>query len=184
MPVGFVFAVKASRGITHYRKLVGAEEPLQTLLERVRLLEAHLGPVLYQLPPHLHRDDERLERFLELLPLDLQHAVEFRHLSWFHEDVFNRLRAHRVALCLLDMPGFTCPLVTTAPFVYVRFHGATGKYRGSYPQVELERWAEIIRSLCSPDRQAYVYFNNDENAYAVYNALALSAFLSPKPAQS
>jgi len=177
-PPGFVFAIKASRGITHYRKLAGAEQPLETFLARARLLGSALGPVLYQLPPSLHRDDERLGRFLALLPTDLQYAIEFRHPSWFVEPIYALLRQHGVALCLVSMPDFTSPLVATAQFIYVRFHGTSGLYQGSYSDEELRRWAAELKLLCSSERHAFVYFNNDQNAYAVYNALTLAAFLA------
>jgi len=177
-PPGFVFAIKASRGITHYRKLAGAEQPLETFLARARLLGSALGPVLYQLPPSLHRDDERLGRFLALLPTDLQYAIEFRHPSWFVEPIYALLRQHGVALCLVSMPDFTSPLVATAQFIYVLFHGTSGLYQGSYSDEELRRWAAELKLLCSSERHAFVYFNNDQNAYAVYNALTLAAFLA------
>ena len=177
-PPGFIFALKASRGITHYRKLVGVEGLLAALFERARRLRPALGPILYQLPPHLQREDERLSQFLDLLPADLQHAVEFRHPSWFADPIYDLLRRRGVALCLISMPDFDCPLVATAPFIYMRFHGTTGKYQGSYPDEELQRWAVTLEALADPDRRAYIYFNNDQNAYAVYNALTLASLLS------
>ncbi len=175
-PPGFVFAIKASRLITHYRRLANVEEALATFFSRARLLGAKLGPILYQLPPGLHRDDARLDDFLALLPRDLHHVLEFRHASWFADSVFDILRRHNAAFCVLSMPDFDCPVLATADFAYVRFHGSQAKYSSLYTDVELDGWAERIRSL-SANGPVYAYFNNDANAYAVHNALALMQLL-------
>ena len=176
-PPGFLFAVKASRFLTHIKRLREPEAPLHTFLERARGLGAHLGPVLYQLPPRFPADPERLARFLALLPPDLRHAVEFRDPSWFREEVYDLLRRHRVAFCIYDLPGQECPRVLTAPFLYLRFHGADLLYAGRYTEEQLEEWAEWLRGLPPWVEEAYIYFNNDAFGYAVENALTLALSL-------
>ncbi len=108
-PAGFLYAVKASRYLTHMKKLKDATEPLERMFDRVRALGPRLGPVLYQLPPRWTRDDERLEGFLQLIPSDVPQAVEFRDPSWYAEKTFDALQRHGVALCLHDMQGSAPP---------------------------------------------------------------------------
>lgn len=173
VPAGFLYAVKASRLITHYRRLVNVEDALETFIGRARILGDKLGPILYQLPPGLHRDDERLDSFLSLLPRDLQHAVEFRHSSWMDDRVFEILRKHDVAFCVISLPNFECPVVATARFSYLRFHGSRRKYTSCYDDEELDQWAELMRRLARESTPVYAYFNNDVEAHAVHNALTL-----------
>lgn len=170
VPDGFLFAVKGSRIITHLRKLVGAQEALETFLARCRLLGKHLGPVLFQLPPSLHRDEERLAAFLGLLPRDLRVAVEFRHASWYDEAVFRLLESRGAALCCHDMRGSASPLVATAPFAYLRFHGSGTRYGGDYTEEALGAAAAFARRCLREGRDLFAYFNNDAQGYAVENA--------------
>jgi uncharacterized protein YecE (DUF72 family) len=173
-PAGFVYAVKVSRFITHIKRLKEVDEPIDTFLSRAQLLEEKLGPLLYQLPPNMHRNDERLDAFLSLLPSGLRHVVEFRHDSWLDEAVFAILRRHNVGLCVFDMPDLSCPLLATADFAYVRFHGATGLYYSRYSDDELEDWAGRISELARDLDAVYIYFNNDAEAYAIQNARTLA----------
>lgn len=172
-PEGFVFAVKASRLITHLQRLADSEDAVRTLLDRARLLGPHLGPVLYQLPPSFQREDGRLAAFLELLPRDVGHVFEFRHASWFHEDVFALLRRAGAAFCIFHRGRFQAPVVATAPFAYVRFHGPDDRYGGDYAEEDLRAWAGRLRGLAREVETVYCYFNNDVNAYAVANARRL-----------
>lgn len=179
-PAGFVFAVKANRFITHIKRLSDCREPLRTFLAGATVLGDKLGPILYQLPASFHYTPEnvrRLEAFLPLLPRQRQHAFEFRHTSWFREEVFDCLRRYGVAFCSYDMVGVECPLVATAPFAYVRFHGAEALYASDYSQEALREWARRLCQLARDLTSVYVYFNNDYNAYAVSNALALAQIL-------
>ncbi|MDY6917437.1 MAG: DUF72 domain-containing protein [Chloroflexota bacterium] len=180
VPPGFVYAVKVSRFITHIKRLREAEEPVQTFLSRARLLGDKLGPLLYQLPPNMHRNDARLDAFLSLLPTGLRHVVEFRHESWLDEEVFDILRRHNAGLCVFDMPDLSCPLLATADFAYVRFHGATGLYYSCYSDEELAEWAGRIRALGDSLDAVYIYFNNDAAGYAVKNARTLAEELERK----
>ena len=172
-PDDFVYAVKVSRFITHIKRLKDVEEPIETFLGRARHLEEKLGPLLYQLPPNMRRNDERLDAFLSLLPREHRHVVEFRHESWLDEEVFAILRRHHVGFCVFDMPGLACPLVSTADFAYIRFHGSSGLYSSCYREEELERWAKRIALLGENLDAVYIYFNNDAEGFAIRNARTL-----------
>jgi len=172
-PDGFIYTVKVSRFITHIKKLVDVSRPLSTFIDRARRLGVRLGPLLYQLPPVMRRDDARLESFLSLLPGDLHHTIEFRHDSWLHNEVFDMLRLHNVALCIFDMPGVHCPLAVTADFAYIRMHGSSGMYSSWYSDDELGHWAKKISELSRGLKSVYIYFNNDAEGFAVNNAKML-----------
>jgi len=176
-PANFTFAVKVSRFITHIKRLKNSEEPLGTFLTRAKILKEKLGPLLYQLPPNMHRDDARLESFLSILPRGLKHVLEFRHESWLDESVFEILRRYNVGLCVFDMPFLSCPLVATADFAYIRFHGSTGLYSSCYSDEELAEWARRFSSLPPEVKAIYIYFNNDAEAFAVRNAMTLRHYL-------
>jgi uncharacterized protein YecE (DUF72 family) len=178
----FVFAVKVSRFITHIERLRNLDASVDNFLSRAAFLKEKLGPLLYQLPPSMRRSDEVLESFLSTLPSEYQHVIEFRHESWVDERVFDILRSHSAGLCVLDMPGFSCPLVATSDFAYVRFHGSEGLYSSSYSDGELAQWAQRIARLGQNVSVSYVYFNNDAEAFAIDNARTLRDLLrSPSP---
>ncbi len=171
-PARFVFAVKASRFLTHMKKLKEPREPVERLFSRARELRTKLGPVLYQLPRQLPKNIERLRVFLAVLPdpKRVKHAIEFRDPSWYDDEVFEALKAHNVAICLHDMPGSEPPRIVTSSFVYVRFHGASGKYSGAYAPEDLARWADW---LVATRRPAFAYFNNDVGGHAPRDAKQL-----------
>jgi len=174
-PDDFVFAPKISRYITHIKRLSDMDRPVARSYERIEpLVESpKLGPVLWQLPENFHRNDERLGYALDNLP-DGHHAFEFRHPSWFNDDVYAALREHDVALVIGDDPErpFQAYEFTT-DFTYVRFHrGTRGRY-GNYSRAELEEWAARIRPWAQK-RAVFAYFNNDWNAYAIKNARLLT----------
>ncbi len=172
-PKRFVYAVKVNRYITHMKKLKDAREPLRKFLEMVRLLGEQLGPLLYQLPPNWRANIERLESFLRLLPRDLTHVFEFRDPTWHSKDVFSLLARYNVAFCTHDMRGLNVLRTAVGPIAYVRFHGAQEKYRGGYPEPTLRSWARWIQGEASEGRDVFVYFNNDIDAHAVYDAQLL-----------
>lgn len=176
-PPGFAFAVKVSRFITHIKRLKDVAAPLHNFLERARRLGEKLGPLLYQLPPGMHRDDKALEAFLGLLPKDTRHVFEFRHESWLDEEVFNRLRRYKIGLCVFDMPRLTCPLAATADFAYIRFHGSRQLYSSNYSDEELADWAKKLAQLAETLETVYIYFNNDIGGYALDNARTLRKYL-------
>ncbi|MDP2919964.1 MAG: DUF72 domain-containing protein [Dehalococcoidia bacterium] len=175
VPAGFKYAVKASRYITHIKRLKEVAEPVEKFFDRVRLLDNRLGPLLYQLPPGLKRDDVRLDEFLSLLPADLEHTIEFRHKSWLDDAVYRLLHRRNVALCIFDLPRLRTPAIVTADFAYVRFHGNRVLYGGCYSDEELDGWAREIRGLRAG--KVYAYFNNDADGFAVDNALTLKRLL-------
>jgi len=176
-PDNFMFAVKVSRFITHIKRLRNVGPAVEAFLSRADFLGEKLGPLLYQVPPSMKRNDELLQSFLSSLPRRYQHVIEFRHESWIDEAVFDILRRHHVGLCVFDMPGFSCPLVATSDFAYVRFHGSEGLYSSCYSDAELSRWAERIARLSENVKASYIYFNNDAEAFAVRNAMTLRSLL-------
>ena len=176
-PPGFVYSVKVSRLITHLKKLRNVEAALDNFLSRARILGDKLGPLLYQLPPNMPRNEALLETFLQLLPAELRHVFEFRHESWFDKGVFALLQKHNAGFCIYDMPGLTTPIMATSDIAYVRFHGSSYMYGGYYSDAELEEWAGKIAQLARGLRSVYVYFNNDEEAFAVSNAKTLADYL-------
>jgi uncharacterized protein YecE (DUF72 family) len=176
-PAGFVFAWKVSRYLTHAKKLKDPADSLALIFGRMRALGDHAGPALFQLHPLMKRDDVRLEGLLERLPADFQHAVEFRHPSWYENGVYERLRAHRVALCISDHHDAPSPWVETAPMVYLRGHGPGGHYHGSYDDETLTEWARRIADADAAGREVHAYFDNDIGAAAPRDAIRLRTML-------
>jgi uncharacterized protein YecE (DUF72 family) len=172
-PKNFVYAVKASRYITHIKKLKGTSEELARFLDLAVLLGRKLGPILYQLPPSLHKDLARLESFVEILPKKKTAVFEFRNESWYCEDTYKLLDKFNVGFCIHDLSGLESPRVVTGDVIYVRFHGTTGRYSGCYSKAQLRDWARWLKDRAKDVRGIYVYFNNDACAYAVRNAKEL-----------
>jgi uncharacterized protein YecE (DUF72 family) len=176
-PRRFLFAVKASRFLTHMKKLKDPHDPLDRFYGRVHELGPKLGPVLYQLPPRWKPNTERLAAFLDALPASPPQAMEFRESAWYSDAVLGMLERSGVALCLHDMPGSASPRLSIGPIVYVRFHGAEAKYRGGYPKGVLEDWADFLLESVRQGRHAYVYFNNDVGGDAPRDAMTLRELL-------
>jgi uncharacterized protein YecE (DUF72 family) len=172
-----VFAAKASRYITHMKKLKEPQQTLPPLLERLAALGNKLGPVLFQLPPHWHFNPERLAALLDVLGGDCHCAFEFRDPGWFNERCFELLARHGAALCLYELDGFLSPEKLTADFVYVRLHGPGAAYQGSYGNQALAEWADACTRWTAGGRRVYLYFDNDEQAYAAHDAARLQALL-------
>ena len=174
-PRNFEYAVKASRFLTHMKKLKDPDEPIARLFSRARALGATLGPVLFQLPPRWPVNLERFKTFLEALPPRRRYAVEFREPSWYADDVLALLEAYRIAICLHDMPGSASDRIVTAPFVYVRFHGTheTHKYSGTYSDHVLDEWARWLSERLRAGISIYAYFNNDVHGHAPRDAVRL-----------
>ncbi|MBN2317225.1 MAG: DUF72 domain-containing protein [Sedimentisphaerales bacterium] len=172
-PKDFLYAVKANRFITHIKKLKDVSEPLERFFERVNLLKARLGPILYQLPPSLHKDLDRLVSFIQLLPKTKTAVFEFRHKSWYEDDTFELMSKLGVGFCIHDMPGKESPRIVTGDIIYVRFHGTTGRYAGNYPKSALQNWADWLKDQSKKSRAIYAYFNNDIDGHAIKNAKQL-----------
>ncbi len=177
-PDDFVFAVKASRYLTHVKRLKGLGPYLKRFYDPLKpLIESgKLGPVLWQFPENFHRDDQRLSKALEQLP-DGRHAFEFRHPSWFVKDVYELLGAHDAALVIGDHPKW--PFQTherTAGWTFIRFHHGRRGRKGNYSYPELETWARRLGQW-RRSTEIYAYFNNDWSGYAPENALKLKKSL-------
>jgi uncharacterized protein YecE (DUF72 family) len=160
------------------KKLKDPQEPLERLLDRASVLGSKLGPIIFQLPPRWRSNPGRLEGLLEILPADQRYAFEFRDPSWFEEKNYALLRAHGAAFCVYDLDGRTSPKQVTADFVYMRLHGPDGPYRGRYGAERLAGWAGAISAWRKEGLEVYCYFDNDEAAYAVKDALRLKQMMT------
>lgn len=177
-PKHFVFAVKASRFTTHMKKLKEPKSSTEKFFAAAEKLEEKLGVILFQLPPRWKANLERLSEFLDAMPREYRYAFEFREESWFAAEVYELLRKHNVALCIYHMKGWNSPMEVTADFVYVRMHGTETQYGGSYSPNMIEEWASRIREWQRQSKDIFVYFNNDPEAQAIKNALALKELLT------
>jgi uncharacterized protein YecE (DUF72 family) len=179
VPEGFIFSVKASRYITHMKKLKDPDVTLPPFLDRIAGLGDRLGPVLFQLPPHWAFDPDRLAGFLARLGPGRRCAFEFRDPSWFDARSLALLGRHGAALCIYDLAGWQSPVEVTADFVYLRLHGPDGPYQGSYDDRALAGWAGRIERWAGDGRAVYCYFDNDQCGYAAANAQRLRRMLAP-----
>jgi uncharacterized protein YecE (DUF72 family) len=175
---GFCFAAKGSRFLTHMKKLKDPEIGIGRFFERIDRLGRKLGPVVFQLPPFWEVDTGRFEAFLGALPKGHRYAFEFRNPSWHTEAIYRILRKHNAAFCIFEIAGFASEYHLTADFTYVRLHGPGDAYQGSYSHESLQRWADRIVDWCKQLRAVYIYFDNDQAAYAVENALSLKRLLA------
>ncbi len=173
-PESFLFSVKASRFITHMKKLSDPEPALDLLLSRASGLEKKLGPLLFQLPPGWKVNTERFNDFIHALPVDQRIAIEFRNSSWYSESVYEMLRKRNCAFCIYELAGHQSPLVVTADFVYARLHGPGEKYQGCYTNESLKVWAERIVQWEHEGKDVYIYFDNDQEGFAAFNAITLN----------
>ena len=178
-PKGFDFAWKASKFITHWKRLSPKCENSIALMDtRLRALGPKIGVVLFQLPPNFSEDAQRLSSFLRMLPRCYKYAFEFRNKSWYEDRVLTILREANVALCFSDHADAPAPWEATARHVYVRGHGPSGRYHGTYPARTLRRWADAALRWQSEQRQVYIYFDNDQKAAAPKDARRLATMLS------
>jgi uncharacterized protein YecE (DUF72 family) len=176
-PDDFCFAVKGSRFLTHMKKLKDPEAGITRFFEPLAGLGSKLGPILFQLPPFWDADPVRLEAFLTMLPSGHRYAFELRNPTWHNPEIQDILRRHNAAFCIFEIAGFRSPLDLTADFTYIRLHGPGGAYQGSYSTADLSRWAGQIQEWKSELKGVYIYFDNDQMAYAAHNALSLECLL-------
>ncbi len=175
----FVFAWKASKFITHWKRLSNnSVNSLALIEERLAVLGKKAGPVLFQLPPNFEADAGRLAAFFKLLPRRRRYSFEFRHPSWYQPAVMKILSQRNAALCLSDHHDAPAPWKRTADFVYIRGHGPRGQYRGHYDRQTLSAWAERIKSWRKQGCDVFVYFDNDQKSAAPADALKLKRLLS------
>ncbi len=182
-PPDFIFSLKASRFITHVKRIKDVKSPLKIFLENARVLGGKLGPILFQLPPSFRQDLGRLEGFLKILPKDLRFAFEFRHPSWFPArggedwEVYRILRKYNAALIASDTSRYPYAEVQTSDFFYVRLHGHEILYASKYRRSQLKEYAEKIKAW-RQGGDVFVFFDNDFGGFAVENARQLLKLLS------
>jgi uncharacterized protein YecE (DUF72 family) len=177
-PDGFVFSVKASRYITHMKKLKDPDLPISSFLSNARGLEEKLGPILFQLPPRWHCNVNRLVDFVQVLPKEYRYSIEFRDDSWWNSEVYSVLVEHNIAFCIFDINRVLSPKEVTADFVYVRLHGPQGAYQGQYDAETLAGWAGAFNTWAAQRRDIFCYFDNDQFGFAVEDALRLQDMLN------
>ncbi len=173
VPDSFLFSVKASRYFTHMKKLKVTRGSVRQFFSRMKALNGKMGPVLFQLPPKWKPNPERLEAFLKILPKQYRYTFEFRNTGWFSKEIKKILEKYKAAFCIYELAGQCSPEWTTAHFVYVRLHGPGNKYQGDYDGQTLSRWARRIRAWHKQRKDVYLYFDNDDSAYAALNAETL-----------
>ena len=195
-PKGFLYAVKGTRYVTHLRKLSGIAEAVAGFVARAARLREHLGPILWQLPPGLHYQAQRLSELLASLPVGYRYALEVRHPTWVADEPLGMLRNAGVAICIADTPArrylpegrgaraaspderlYPYTEAVTADLVYVRLHGHKALYGSEYTEAELQDWAAKARRWYNAGLDVFIYFDNDAFGYAVRNALRLKEIL-------
>jgi uncharacterized protein YecE (DUF72 family) len=178
-PPDFTFSWKASKFITHWKRLTTSCENSITLMEtRLVLLGPKLAVVLFQLPPQFAKDVQRLDAFLSMLPSGHRYAFEFRNKSWYSDDALVTLMSHQVALSISDHADAPAPWQATAAHVYIRGHGPAGNYGGRYPTKVLRKWAQDICQRRAEGNDVFVYFDNDQKAAAPKDGLRLQMLCS------
>jgi len=183
VPEGFIFSVKASRFMTHIKRLLEIEGLWREFLQNARSLGPYLGPILFQFPASFRCDHARLANFLKIsravVPTTehLRLVFEFRHESWFTSEVYELLRCHGAALCIADSSRYPRREVITSDFMYFRFHGRVRLFASNYTRVELAEEAKKMRRLLKQGHDVYAYFNNDAKGYAIANARKLTEMM-------
>ncbi|WP_313716226.1 DUF72 domain-containing protein [Arsenicicoccus bolidensis] len=184
LPAGFEMTVKASRYLSHYRKLKDPEDWVERITHTHDLLGDKAGPLVVQLPADLHRDDDRLSTFLGMLPERVRVAVEPQHESWLDDGVFDLLDRHGAGFVVSVIAGREPVLRATGRLAYVRFHNSDPEWRygGSFDDEALTQWVEHLRGLTAGGRPAYCYFNNDNHGYAAFNGQRLKELVAAEQA--
>ncbi len=179
-PASFKFAIKGHRHITHQKRLVGVSESIGKLRNALRPLGDRLAVVLWQMPSALPLDLARLESFASALATwsEVRHAIEFRHPSWFEDDVAERMREHSLAVCISDAADWPMWDEVTTDLVYVRLHGHTRTYRSSYRKSSLTKWVDRARRWLGEGRNVHIYFDNEGEGAAPKNAIQLLELLA------
>ena len=173
-PADFIFSLKASRYITHNRKLRDPEQSFAKFFDMAKGFGRKLGPILFQLPPSWHVNEERLRDFLAGLPPTHRYAFELRNPTWLTGSIYRVLEKFNAAFCIYEIAGFQSPIEVTADFVYARLHGPGKAYQGKYDSFSLETWAKRTALWLAHGRNTFFYFDNDQAGFAAENALELS----------
>ncbi len=176
-PPGFNFTLKGSRYVTQMKKLHEIDDSVKSFEEVAAVLKSKLSCILWQLPPNLHRDDERLENFCKTLKKSNKNVIEFRHSSWFNKATYDILKKYDISFCSISTPDFPEDMIITSDVGYLRFHGKGKKwYDYDYSKNELREWQQKIKDCGA--REVYIYFNNDVSANAPKNAKQLKELFS------
>lgn len=177
-PPGFCYAVKANRFITQAKKLLDCDEPMARMMQAMEPLGDRTGPLLFQLPPSLKFNAERLEAFLGIIPDGIHNVFEFRDASWYRKETFELLERHGASFCVHDMAGSASPRLAVGPIAYIRFHGTAGKYVGRYTDAQVESWAQWSIEQAGHGRTVWCYFNNDIHGHAIEDARAMNSMIA------
>ncbi|RZJ28653.1 MAG: DUF72 domain-containing protein [Flavobacterium sp.] len=173
----FVYVLKASRFITHMKKLNDPVESIRLFFDRAEILKDKVGAILFQLPPNLLCHYELLENFLSALPEDFRYVFEFRNADWYRDEIYSLLRKYNCAFCVYELNGHHSPIEVTADFAYVRLHGPGGKYQGSYSDQTLSEWADLCKEWLAT-KDVFFYFDNDQEGFAAFNAMRLKELVA------
>lgn len=180
VPEHFIFSVKASRYITHMKKLNDPAAGVSAFLQRISILGDKLGPILFQLPPRWRFNPQRLAAMLQALSTEFRYVFEFRDPSWINEETCSLLSRHDAAFCIYDLGGYLSPQHITTDFAYVRLHGPGAPYQGSYNKPTLSAWTDTFATWVTQGHGIYCYFDNDQAGYAVQNAGRLQAMVQDR----
>ena len=175
-PPSFIYTLKVNRLITHIKKFKGCNQLIKDFYKVGDEVKEKMGCFLFQLPPSLKYNKKKLDEIMDQLDLERSNVLEFRHPSWFTEEVYDSLKSSGIIFCAVSAPGLPETLVKTADDVYIRFHGKESWYAYEYSKEELKEWKARIEKL--KPKRVWAYFNNDANAYAPFNALALKKLLA------
>lgn len=173
VPNDFIFSVKANRHITHTKRLKDADKTVPDFMKSLFGFKHKLGPILFQLPPSFAFDAQRLKSFTEELPKDYRYIFEFRNNQWFNPETYDILKNINAGFCIYNLGGVQSPKEITSDFAYIRLHGSINLGQGEYSSQEIEKISEDIKKFTAEKKDVYCYFNNDQNGYAVKNALEL-----------
>jgi len=173
----FRFSIKASRYITHMKKLKDPEESIVNFFERIQCFKDKTGPILFQFSPRWSFNPERLGNFINTLPKHYKYTFEFRDPNWFNELTYNFLKDNNIAFCIYYMGEDESPKEVTADFIYIRFHGSNSLGSGGYSEDRLKEFARNIKEYRDQGKDVYCYFNNDEEGLAVKNAKELRGLI-------
>jgi len=174
----FLFSLKVSKSITHIKRLNDCERDWREFFERAKNLKEKLGPFLFQFPPNFKKDVKVFQKFLKILPKNYLFAFEFRHPSWFSNEVYKIFKKRKnTCFCWIDSPKWPQLNTLVGDFLYIRFHGKESLYRSCYSEKELKEWSEVIKKYLKKGFKVFVYFNNDFQGFAVQNAKTLASYL-------
>jgi uncharacterized protein YecE (DUF72 family) len=183
VPEGFIFAIKASRYITHMKNLKAPDETLPKFFDRIEPFRDKRGPILFQLPPNWQMKSDRLKSFVKALPEGYRYTFELRNPSWFTPTVITLLRDHGIAACIYDFNRRQSPILQTADFDYIRLHGPGKAYNDPYDRDALGRWADRIAGWSEDGRDVFMYFDNTKRGYAWENARTLQVMVASSLSQ-